>query len=273
MIGRRTAIGMALLCALVFSAFAAQSAWAVKGTTLFTCAPVEVGAKFKDAHCKEAGEGKGFVHQEITKKTIFHATNAKTTDNTAGNTPGILSGEAFGVKVEIECGNVLGHGELENKLEGKEHYFANVETADKKQVTIHYTNCVVKGKETTCEVENKTVLVEGVTATTKGQEDNVRFNPPASGVFVVIKIKAVAGKLCLVAGNHEVTGSVRGQATGATLTFVEATITAENTLKFAGNPAGLSGRVTISQAGTTPVLGKEPGATGNPLSATTIETV
>jgi hypothetical protein len=77
MTGRTRAIaGACLLCALLVSAFAAQSASAVtKGTTAFTCKETGTG-DFKDAHCKEGvSPGTGsFKHVEVAKDTTTHIT-------------------------------------------------------------------------------------------------------------------------------------------------------------------------------------------------------
>ena len=66
MIGRRAVVGLALLCALAFSAIAASSALAVEETTAYTC--VETPGDFSDAHCKSGPPGK-FSHVEITPET------------------------------------------------------------------------------------------------------------------------------------------------------------------------------------------------------------
>src|SRR4051794_22799207 len=49
MIGRRAVGGLALLCALLFSAFASQSAFAE--TTAFECTKSAATLDFSDAHC------------------------------------------------------------------------------------------------------------------------------------------------------------------------------------------------------------------------------
>jgi hypothetical protein len=77
--GRGAAIGLSLCCALIFCAFAAPSATALKGTTAYECKPVKEGAMgFTDEHCTNAAEkGKAsFEHvlipAESTKVTIIN---------------------------------------------------------------------------------------------------------------------------------------------------------------------------------------------------------
>lgn len=258
MIGRRAVVGLALLSALVFAAFAAPSASAEKGTTVFTCVKGTPGEEeFVDAHCKTKdpnNEGE-YEHKEIAqdKTTVFHGTNDKTTDDTKGAVSAILKSKVFGAAVEITCEKVFSHGSITNKKEGSEHYI------HAEKITILYTGCKYN-KPSTCKVVGGEIEVTGVTATSKGEGQNIRFKPEAGETFVTIKSE---GGIC--PAEAKVTGSVRGQVEGATLVFDEEKTTADESLKFAGNGAGLSGKITLSQADET--LGK----TGNPLSATTIK--
>jgi hypothetical protein len=75
MIGRRAVVGLSLLSALLFCAFAAQSASAAlktsTNTTGFTCVKgVTEKGDFKDEHCDETNVGKGaFKHELIPLNT------------------------------------------------------------------------------------------------------------------------------------------------------------------------------------------------------------
>jgi len=269
MIGRKTVVGMALLSALVFCAFAAQSASAVTaGRTAFTCVKTEGGAGFKDAHCKEAvGSGASFKHAEIAAGTVTntHITNDKTSTNTLEHTPGVLHAEFLGVQNEVICTKVFGHNKLVNVLEGKEHYILGSET------TLHYTECKV-AKPAGCVIPKETLLVKGVSATTKGQAGgtNIQFKPEVGNEFVTITYEKCTNPF--LNGAHVVEGSVKGQMNGATIEFNRETTTKEGTLKFAGSAAGIEGKVTVSQAEKTAELEKTPGATGNPISSTQVNT-
>jgi hypothetical protein len=269
MIGRKSAVGMALLCALVFSAFAASSASAVNGRTAFTCVKTEGGAGFKDAHCKEAvASGATFKHAEIAenKTTDTHITNEKTNATTSAAEPGVLKATFLGVENEVSCAKVFGHSKITNKKNASgEHYIHGEKT------TLHYTECEVK-KPAGCVIPNKTLLVEGVTGSTEGQNGaaSIVFKPEVGNVFITITYEKCTN--IFLNGKHPVEGSVTAKLNGATIEFDHNEITASKTLTFGGSAAGLQGKVTISQAEKTAELGKAVGATGNPISSTQVNT-
>ncbi|MGB7684778.1 MAG: hypothetical protein WBL45_03255, partial [Solirubrobacterales bacterium] len=138
----------------------------------------------------------------------------------------------------------------------KEHYIHGT------KVTILYTGCKYI-KPGFCKVKGEKIEVTGVTGTTEKEGDNVRFKPEAGETFVTIESEGFG-----CPAKAEVKGNVRAQVEGATLSFTEAGTTGDKSLTFAGNPAGLSGKITLSQADET----QEAGKTGDPLTATTIET-
>jgi hypothetical protein len=266
MFARKAVVGLALLCALLFSAVAAQSASAIKGTTAFTCAPQKEKAPFKDAHCKEAVvSSPGFKHDAIAQDltTFFHATNNKTKNNTTEHTPAILKGKIAGIAVTISCTKVFAHGTLTNKLEveppnEKEHYVHG-------HLTVHYTECKVTGPAG-CKIPGETIEVPKATVTTTGKGDNVTFAPTEGNEFVSFKFEG-----CTVPElntEYKVLGSVTAQSDGATLNFNEAAITKANELTFGGQAAGLEGSITVSQADAT----EESAKTGNAITLTTVET-
>jgi hypothetical protein len=124
MIGRKAIIGLSLLSALLFCAFAVQSASAVEkkaSATAYTCV-AKSGGDFKDAHCDENSPGTGsFAHVEITKntKTLVAATNEKVTENTTKSEPAVLKSEVPGGKVTITCTTVK-NNETESFIENTE---------------------------------------------------------------------------------------------------------------------------------------------------------
>jgi hypothetical protein len=269
MIGRKAVVGMALLSALVFSAFAAQSASAVTtGRTAWTCKeepkPVKVRAH-SDAHCTtQVGEGL-FSHVEIEEKktTDTHITSAKTDPTTTKDTSGTLKVTALGVENEIHCAKTFGHAKLTNKKEGSEHFI------HAEKVTLHYTECEVK-KPNKCELPNKTVLVEGVTGRTNGEAASMTFKPEVGNVFVTLKYENCENKF--LNGEHKVEGEVTGKLNGATIEFNHEEVTKQGKLKFFGAAAGIEGKVTVSKAASTAELGKTPGATESPISSTPANT-
>lgn len=269
MIGRKASVGMALLCALAFCAFSASSASAVAGRTAFTCVKAEGGAGFKDAHCKEAvASGAAFKHESIAEGTLTHThiTNEKTSANTLESTPGILKATFLGVENEVVCANVFGHSQLTNKkTAGGEHFIHSAKT------TLHYTGCKVN-KPAGCVIPKETLLVEGVTGTTEGQagSNKITFKPEVGKVFITITYEKCTN--FFLNGAHPVEGSVSGVLNGATIEFNHEEITKSGSLTFGGAAAGLSGKVTVSQASETAVLEGKKGTTGNPISTTSFAT-
>jgi len=260
MIGRRAVVGLTLLCALLFSAFAASSAQASNGTTAFTCEKVTKGAQFSDAHCTKEGTGEGFIHKEIKQDetTTIHGTNEKTSADTKTATSAILTSSIGGEPAEITCEKVFAHGGLVNRLDPitKEHYIEG-----EAGITILYTGCKFL-KPSTCKLKEEKIEVTGARATTKGQGDSIRFEPPeGSKVFVTL-----LAEKCFGIAKLPIEGTVNGKVNGATLEFTAAETTAEKTLTFNKQPAGLEGKITLSQAEKT----EESAKTGNPISATTV---
>ena len=90
---RRTIFGLCMLCALAFSAIAAQGASAA-GQTAFTCVENAGEKDFTKAHCAPAdfvGSGKGtFGHVAFTGTTHARLSNEKTNATTTGPENGIL---------------------------------------------------------------------------------------------------------------------------------------------------------------------------------------
>jgi hypothetical protein len=256
MIRRRATVGLALLCALLFSAFAAPSASAVKGTTIFTCAPVAEKGAFRDAHCKEAGPSSpGFNHVAIEQglTTNFHATNE--------TTPLVLEGKTGGIAVKISCAKVLVHGSLTNNLdtEAKEHFVHGTE------ITVRNTECKVTGPKE-CKIPGEEIEITSVTATTTGKGDNVTFVPSVGNQFVAFSFEGCSVKELNT--EYKVLGSVTAQPSGATLNFTHKPITETKELTFGGQPAGLAGTITLRQAD----AAEECGKTNNAISLTTVET-
>jgi hypothetical protein len=216
MIGRKAIVGLSLLCALAFCAFAAPNAMA--GTTAFTCAPVEKGAGFSDEHCdKEVGEGAKFAHKEIpvNQTTEFTLTNEKTLNETKESQDMSLHGPIFGVQTEITCKKVGGKGNLTNKT---------VETVMRieGEITMELSECSVT-KPASCTVKQPIVY--------KGKFSNFQNETEMGLEFIPMEAKApfteitLEGTKCAVKGTFPVNGSIKGtpggtaQGKGATLAF------------------------------------------------------
>jgi len=265
MIGRKAAVGLSLLCALVFCAFVAQSASAAIGTTAYTCIPDSEHELpgFKDAHCAEPAKTApevNFKHKAIKQdeKTIVHGTNEKTSADTKSATAMTLKSTLNKEPAEITCEKVFAHGGLVNRIdtEVKDHYIEG-----EAGITILYTGCKFL-KPGTCKLKEEKIEVTGVRANTLEQGHNVSFEPPeGSKVFVTLSVENCFGitKIPIEAF------ALWGQVKGATIEFSEAETTKDKSLKFNKELAGLEGKITISQAEKT----EESGKTGNAISATT----
>lgn len=273
MTGRRAILGLCMLCALAFSAVAAQSASAITGTTAFTCKGVTPGTgKFKAAHCKPTDAGTGnFEHVAVAENTTtdITGTNEKTGPETKTSSITRLHSVISGVEVELSATGVHGEGTMVNKKTAEGEHFAEGSGQ------IHYTGvevtkpagkgCKAYSKKPSEGGVEKTITTNVLSATTKGQGDRLQFNPPAGGIFVEFYVEGCT--IAALNGPYKVEGSIKGTPNGATTVFERAETTAQGTLKLRGQNAGIEGELTISGKDT--ALG-DPEFT--PLSVTTVTT-
>ena len=244
MIGRRSVIGIAVLCALVVSAFAAATANAEQKA--FLCSTSATTKEFKDEHCLNKGSGAENVrgHESVTGTINITGTNAKTESSTAAASTAKLAGTISGIETEVQCTTVGGSGELTNAA-------ASVTGNG----TIEYTGCTVtKPAGRGCVVTGGAVTTKKLAATTVGQTaGNLKFSPFEGTQFAVIPIAS-----CLEnsppANSYPVTGSLIGTVTGATTSTTVEGVKGQGTLKFGGQVAGLGGAITISKASSFPVV-------------------
>jgi len=279
MIRRRTVIGLSLLCALAFCAFAAQSASAQKGTrakntTAFTC--VNPGPKegdFKDAHCDEkvASQTGEYAHEPIPLNTTTQltVTNEGTTNKTEGSASITIRFTFALLKVEITCKTATTEG-------AKESFIHNVESEAKTHtvtgtLAILLKDCEVKtpakcGVKEPIELKALFEGVEGLgpTKDTHGIEfkgDPEETSPLASIIFT----NKGAEKCPLVEKTVAITGSMIATGTpspkekhsGATTVFEPGN--EMQTLTAGGKPAEFIATFT------TRMFGK-----GLPISFTTV---
>jgi hypothetical protein len=264
MIGRKAAVGLSLLCALLVCGFAAQSAFATAGinTTAVTCTEGAAVKDFSDAHCDNKTAGK-FGHTAIANgvKTEVTITNAKTKNNTTESTPTIQKGTVFGLKSEITCTEVTGTGTLENtEPVAKQHKLTG-------SVNASFTKCTVNKPALGCKVKEPiavTSKVEGIEEIQgakekekgeKGTEMGLEFKPAAGETFAELVLEG-----CIAAGNYKVTGTAVGTGTpspkekhsGTTNVFTNEMT--KETLKLAGKPAEISSTTTVTaKTGGSPV--------------------
>lgn len=264
MIGRRAVAGLSLLCALMFCAFAAQSASAQtsNNTTAFTCVKGGGNLDFKDPHCDEKvtpGTGE-YGHVEIKNNETTEITVDNSTTGGATSSA-VLKSKAFGAAVEITCAKVHGTGTLHNtEPTSKQHTVTGT-------ITVKYTECKVL-KPLKCEVaEPIEVKAEfhGADKTGPNKDTHgVEFFPHVGTNFVEITFKNKGAELCAlngktfpVKGSAVATGtpSPKDKHTGATSIFTDEMTT--ETLKFSEEKAGFDSITTVKRIG------------GNPIALTT----
>lgn len=241
MIGRRATVGLPLLCALLFCAFAASTASAA-GTTAVTC--VKSGAEegdFTDAHCViEAKGGEGaFDHTAIAADTLTNITlsNSNTASSTTEAKPLTFGGLLFGAQIEFSCSTVHGTGILENReTEKVMRASGNAEIAATNCNMIKPAKCTVKEPFAW---DTKFVTYEN------GSEMGIEFTPKEGKNF---GFWGMEGSECAFKGkNIAIEGSFKGtlggttEGKGATIEFTKESTTG---LKWGGSSYVLTGAVT-----------------------------
>jgi hypothetical protein len=262
MIGRKTVIGLTMLCALLVSAFAAQSASAV-ASTAHTCKLGGTGttnaATFSDEHCKvkAAGQTGAYKHIGIAPSTTTEiiGTDVTTAPARSGAT---LKATVAGSAIELVAKEVHGTGSMEN-LAAPEMQAAGFGEIKYTNVTENLLGCKVTGKPGGAGV----VETKKLAASTLGAGMGLKFTPQEGTLFAELELtECIIGPITI-----KVFGSVLGATNGATTTTVHNTITGEKSLRLqnatTGPIAGIDGTLTIS--------GREKGSTGayTPLSVTT----
>ncbi len=281
MTGRRAMFGLCMMCALVFSAIAAQAASA--GQTAFTCVEGAAKLDFVKAHCVAGEEGtKKFGHVEITEETHARLSNANTNATTNGPTNSILKETIAATNLELVATGVEGIGTLRNEEKGGATGMQASATSDANGIT--YTGVTVAapaGKG--CKVfedkagvpgTEKVVKTKPVTGRTivTGAVHEVVIEPVTPTVFATFFIEGCEAVVPeALRGKWEITGSIKCPTNGATIVCSHGSITTQNTLKGKGFKAGLEGKATIT-AGKLPTPkeieeGKSPAT--NPVSVTT----
>jgi hypothetical protein len=283
MIGRRAVIGLSLLCALLFSAFAVQSASAATtGTTAFTCVKVVVAGTgdFKDAHCDETSSPLGtgeFTHEPLASNpTEVEANNEKTRNKTSESTPALFKAEAALSKIEFTCTTVKATETIKNSTEevgGNIKHTITIDNGAGGDFTTTYSGCVVLKPSTKCTVTDPVtkkagtlnIKATGMSSETVGalkNEMGILFSPEPGKPFAELLFEGAecalnTGKAFPIEGSMVATGTPVNTAAsaGATLTFTEAMT--KETLSFGGKSMTLSSAVTMKMVG------------GNPISLTT----
>lgn len=266
MTGRKAIVGLCILCALAFSAFAAQSALAVKGTTLFTCKKEGPGHSFTKAHCKSGDFSPGngeYEHVTFAEGTTteFTGTNAGNGSDTKTTILTKLKSVSSGVAIEFQAAEVHWVGWLTNAKDAitGEHYFHG-----RFKVT-HKGVAVTAPKEKGCKVKGGEIVSNELEATTAGKGDAVTISPVSGSAVESITVEGCS--IPALNKEYKLEGSINCPMDGSTIECTHANTTEQGTLTLSGQKAGLEGTVTI--VGRDPTL-KETIYT--PLSPTTVET-
>jgi hypothetical protein len=265
MIGRRTAVGLSLFCALAISSFATQNASATQAvnTTALTCVKGGGLQDFKDAHCNNLAEkGKGEYGHEPIKANI-------TTEIEATNTENVNFSSSFaGVKVGGVCKKATTSGNLHNMdSEGKHTVTGELSTQISECTVEKPTKCVIQEPLV---VETTFVGVEGL-GPEKNQMGAELKAKNGGGAFVTIEFKNKGAESCALNGKSFVVQSIGGGSGGTVGTGAppptekftgEANFTgamSEESLESGGSSVKFSVKATMRMAGG-----------GNPISLTTV---
>jgi hypothetical protein len=234
---RKSMLGLTVVCALLFGAFAAANASAAEGTTTFTCSSTATVKEFSDADCTTK-PGTAFGHTAIPAGTVTPTT-------ATGTTSQVLKGVISGVEIEITCTAEAATGSGVNKE-------VPPMDASGSEIVIKYTGCTVTrpaGKG--CVVKGGAITTNKLKSTTSltTSPAGVKFEPETGTEFVPITIE----KCTVVAlnGTFPVKGTEIAVPRGA---FLDTSGSVG--LTFAGNPATLTGSSTVKNttSGTALVL-------------------
>jgi len=270
MTGRRAIFGLCMLCAMAFSAIAAQGAAAETGQTAFTCVSTATTKQFSSEHCVPGETGTAFGHVAITEETHAKLSNEKTNTTTTGPTNTTLKETIAATNLELEStGAVEGLGTLKNQeVGGVMQGFAQ---SDANGITFNGVNVVapagkgckvfednngVKGAQgvvKTKPVKGHTSVAKEVIGGVETEVHSVTIEPVTAPVFATFFIECEPGKVpAELEGTWEVTGTLQCPTHGATIVCEHNTVTEQKVLKGKGAKAGLAGKATIT-AGKFPV--------------------
>ena len=246
--GRKAIVGLCMACALLVSAFAAQgAAAAASGTTAFTCSTQAVTKSWSNAHCNGTVTTKTFGHVKINPGTPTELSGASGTSKPVQK----LKATINGIATELTTETITGTGTMENKVSGEEMWAEGSGTITYTGVTVAKpagASCVVSTDNAGAPGEAGVIHTSALTATTKGQGDNLKFTPTTGTVFATFILSGCKGSAALegLNGTYTVNGSVLGQPNGGETVFTHTTTTEPETLLINNSiKAGIDGSLTI----------------------------
>lgn len=240
MTARRSIVGLSVLCALVFSAFAAADATAAgPTTTAYTCAKsgVGVGERFSDADCTTTNKEGSFRHVEIPAGTSTPITATGTTNS-------VLKINIAGNIFELQATGFSGAGTLKNN--------AGPPMSVSGTISGTFTGVTVlkpAGKE--CTVKEGKINLNSTAFESKVEGGKMwsHFTPTGTqfATFAFEKCSGALGE-AINDKTQELTGALdteheaEGMGSGAFLVFTEAST--KEGLKLAGQAASFAGKFT-----------------------------
>jgi hypothetical protein len=259
MTARKAIFGLCAVCAMLFSAFAAQSAMAVSQTAV-TCKKGS-GAGFSDEHCKIAvGSGASFVHEAFVGETGGTLTNATTG---GAKEPFYLRATIGGLEVIIEAKTVAASGTVMNGESGSEMFAeGKASTIKFSEVSVVNRSCEFVGRNPDESETTGSVETQPIKGSTKGQAKGVVLFEPQAGSTTKFAEFTLLGAKCPLAllGTYPVYGTVLSNAAeGATLPIKHGTVTSEAAPKLRlknaeeGPIAGVEGKLTFSAGAPNPI--------------------
>jgi hypothetical protein len=277
--GRRAIVGLCMLCALLVSAFAAQSASAVtRGTTAFTCKLKDpmTGPGFSAAHCKPGDAvvtGAKFEHIPIAEGEKTHVTFSNTGIGLGTTEVGVhrLKSTIAGSAVQFSSSEVDCSGSLQNKKHGAgeppegEHYIHGTGIpCTLSNFKEELLGCTVTG--ITAPGGKEMVSTTKLTTTTTGKGHTITLSPESGTLLAEFELTGcVIGPITL-----KLFGSLTCIPDGATINCTHNNGTELKGLRFqnatTGPLAGYEGTFTV-KGGKEPIT--EP---TSPISVTTVET-
>jgi hypothetical protein len=255
MTARKTLAVLSLLCALIASAFAAQTASAVSQTAVectSTGTPLNTD-RFADAHCKTKEAGQPNFHAATPAGKI--ATEGTNITTGVASEPAVLKAFVMGVDIQIEAELVTFAKKttIENSEAGGEMYAEGLSPElHIANVTTPVPNCGVAGMPPSGGADTPgTIQTWPLRATTKGQAQGVvKLEPQTLNKVAEFTF---TGASCGLGGTPwPVYGTITSdKAEGATVPFSHKTVTTAKSLRLlnptTGPFAGLTARVTIKR--------------------------
>jgi hypothetical protein len=244
--GCRYALGLSLLCALVFSGIAASGASAI-GTTVVECSETSGSVGFEDPHCVNGTSDKTkvkYVHKELgpLNETKVYGNNEKTSAGTTGREFAVLEWTSLQEKFAITCTEEsVGIATVSN--------YAGPPMSIGGKAIVNFRSCTLtKPAGEGCELVNTEISAKVIFAT-KENAMEVEFEPEGTEPFASFEIKKC--KEFLFNAIYDVTGKASAIPEGATLTTTK--VSTESGLTVGKQKASLTSKITMTNEIKTPL--------------------